>query len=157
MLAVICHCSHINEEEPCKEYGLRHKHARYDESFKGSDYDFVALVFETSGAVNDEGLRVLKQILRCASKRSGMGHSSYSSRAWARISCCLQISVAQMILNRDAAIHDFVEEEAKREGFWFLVVFFFSKKKKKKKGKKNLPPVCAPPPGGWDFGKGDRR
>ena len=70
--------------------------------FKRSDYDFVALVFETSGAVNDEGLRVLKQILRCASKRSGMGHSSYSSRAWARISCCLQISVAQMILNRDA-------------------------------------------------------
>ena len=103
-VAVICPlaASHINEEEPCKEYGLRHKHARYDESFKGSDYDFVALVFETSGAVNDEGLRVLKQILRCASKRSGMGHSSYSSRAWARISCCLQISVAQMILNRDA-------------------------------------------------------
>ena len=103
-VAVICPvaASHVNEEEPCEVYAAHHKHARYDDSFKNSNYDFVAMVFETSGAVNAEGLAILKQILRCASKRSGVGHSSYSSRAWARISCCIQISVAQMVLNRDS-------------------------------------------------------
>ena len=34
-----------------------------------SDYDFVPVVFETSGAVNKEGENVLKQIIRFASKR----------------------------------------------------------------------------------------
>ena len=87
-----------------------HKHARYDESFRGSDYDFAAMVFETSGAVNAEGLHVLKQIFRCASKRSGMGHASFCGRAWARLSSCIQTSVAQMILNResDDSIEHFV-------------------------------------------------
>ncbi len=79
----------------------KHKHNRYDEGFKGSHYDFAALVFETSGALNVEGIFVLKQILRCASKQSRMGHSSFASRAWTRLSCCIQISVAQMILNRE--------------------------------------------------------
>jgi hypothetical protein len=54
-VAVICPlaASHLNQEEPCEDYAvLLHKHARYDESFKGSDYDFAAMVFETSGAVN---------------------------------------------------------------------------------------------------------
>ena len=37
--------SHLNEEEPCEEYAARHKHARYDEGFKGSDYDFARLWF----------------------------------------------------------------------------------------------------------------
>ena len=53
------------------------------------------MVFETSGAVNVEGLEVLKQIFRCTSKRS-----SFCARSWARLSCYLQ-SVAQMILNRE--------------------------------------------------------
>jgi hypothetical protein len=102
-VAVICPvaASHLHEEEPCEAYARTHKHARYDEGFKGSDYDFVPLVFETSGALNAEGLEVVKQILRCASKQSRMGHSSFASRAWARLSCCLQSSVAQMVLNRD--------------------------------------------------------
>ena len=51
---------------------------------------------ETSGAVNEEGLQVIKQLLRCA-----MGHSAYVSRAWARLSCVIQASVAQMILHRE--------------------------------------------------------
>ena len=59
------------------------------------------MVFETSGAINVEGLFILKQILRCASHRARMRHSSYASRAWARLSCCLHSSVAQMILNRE--------------------------------------------------------
>ena len=67
------------------------KYDRYEEGFKGSDYDFVALVFETSGAVNADGSQVLKQIFRCASKRSCVGHSNF----------CIQISAAKMILNRD--------------------------------------------------------
>ena len=103
-IAVICPlaASHLREEEPCESYGVLHKHARYDASFKDSDYDFVAMVFETSGAVNVEGLNVLKQIFRCASKRSCQGHASFCSRAWARLSCCVQTSVAQMILNRES-------------------------------------------------------
>ena len=102
-VAVICPvaASHLNEEEPCESYAVLHKHARYDESFKNSDYDFAAMVFETSGAVNAEGLNVLKQIFRCASKRSKASHASFCGRAWARLSSCIQISVAQMILNRD--------------------------------------------------------
>ena len=103
-VAVICPlaASHLNEEEPCEEYAKLHKHARYDEGFKGSDYDFAAMVFETSGAVNEEGLNVLKQIFRFASKRSGSGHAAFCGRAWARLSCCIQSSVAQMILNRES-------------------------------------------------------
>ena len=64
--------SHLDEAEPCEEYAIRHKHALYDASFVGSHYDFAAMVFETSGALNAEGLAVIKQIFRCASKRSGM-------------------------------------------------------------------------------------
>jgi len=102
-VAVICPVavSHLQEVDPCEEYARLHKHARYDESFKNSNYEFAAVIFETSGAVNEEGLYILKQILRCASHRAKMGHSSYASRAWARLSCCLQSSVAQMILNRE--------------------------------------------------------
>ena len=102
-VAVICPvaASHVLEEEPCENYARLHKHARYDEGFQGSDYDFVAMVFETSGALNEEGLQVLRQILRCASKQSRMGHSSFCSRAWARLSCCIQTSVAKMVLNRE--------------------------------------------------------
>lgn len=102
-VAVICPlaASHLREEEPCESYAVRHKHARYDESFKDSDYDFVAMVFETSGAVNTEGLEILKQIFLCASKRTCQPHSAFCARAWTRLSCCVQISVAQMILNRE--------------------------------------------------------
>jgi hypothetical protein len=102
-VAVICPlaASHLDEAEPCEVYAVRHKYDRYEEGFKGSDYDFVAMVFETSGAVNADGLQVIKQIFRCASKRSKAGHSSFCGRAWARLACCIQISVAQMILNRE--------------------------------------------------------
>ena len=99
-VAVICPTA-VHEADPCENYARLHKHARYDEGFQSFDYDFVAMVFETTGGINDEGKDVLRQILRCASKQSKMGHSSYCARAWSRISSCIQISVAQMILNRE--------------------------------------------------------
>ena len=102
-VAVICPLapSHMSEAEPCETYAKRQKHDLYDAAFKGSRYDFAAMVFETSGAVNDEGRDILRQIIRFASKRECMGNSSFAGRAWARVGCCIQTSVAQAILNRD--------------------------------------------------------
>ena len=73
------------------------EHARYDRGFVGSRYDFAAMVFETSGAVNLEGMNIMRQIIRCASKRECVGNSSFAGRAWARVGCCVQHSVAQSI------------------------------------------------------------
>ena len=53
------------------------------------------MVFETSGALNAEGLDVLKQIFRFVSMRSGVGHTSFCGRVWARLASCVQISCAQ--------------------------------------------------------------
>ena len=64
------------------------------------------MVFETSGAVNEEGKNVLKQIIRFASRRECVGNSVYAGRAWARLGCCIQFGVAQSILIRDAAVGD---------------------------------------------------
>ena len=91
---------------PCETYAQRQKHDRYDAGFQGSRYDFAALVFETSGAVNEEGMNILKQIIRFASKRECVANSSFAGRAWACVSSCIQTSVAQAILNRD-----YVEED----------------------------------------------
>ena len=104
-VAVICPVapSHVAEEDPCEHYAALQKHARYDAGFVGSRYDFAAMVFETSGAVNKEGQNILKQLIRFASKRENAGNSSYAGRAWARVSCCIQYSVAQSILNRDVS------------------------------------------------------
>ena len=58
------------------------------------------MVFETLGAVNEQGEEVLRQLFTFAAKQLGREFSSYCSRAWARISCSLQRCVAQTILNR---------------------------------------------------------
>ena len=102
-VAVICPLavSHLNSTEPCESYALHQKIERYGDSFENSDYDFAPVVFETSGAVNKEGENVLKQIVRFASKREGITHTIFAARAWAHISCCVQYSGAQQILNRD--------------------------------------------------------
>src|SRR6185437_13628791 len=50
------------QEHPCELYAERQKHARYDAGFKGSRFDFAAVVFETSGAVNSEGNDIIKQL-----------------------------------------------------------------------------------------------
>src|SRR4051812_17731709 len=102
-VAVICPlaASHLHSLEPCESYAKFHKIDRYVAAFVNSDYDFVPVVFETSGAVNKEGETVLKQIIRFASKREGITHTVFAARAWARISCCVQAASAQQILNRD--------------------------------------------------------
>ena len=101
-VAVICPLavSHISQEEPCESYAMQRKHAYYDEGFVGTNFDFAAMVFETSGAVNVEGLNVIKQLIHFASKREGVLHSVFAGRTWARIACSIQNSVAQGILNR---------------------------------------------------------
>jgi hypothetical protein len=91
----------MGETEPCETYAKRQKHDLYDAAFRDSNYDFAAMVFETSGAVNEEGMNVLRQIIRFASKRECAGNSSFAGRSWARVGCCIQTSVAQAILNRD--------------------------------------------------------
>ena len=92
--------AHVRLDNPCESYAWSQKHAKYDEDFKGTEYDFAALVFETTGAINEEGTRVLSQLFRFAAKRLGQEFSSYCGRAWARLSCDLQRSVSQAILSR---------------------------------------------------------
>ena len=102
-VAVICPLaeSHLGKPEPCESYAQNQKIARYVGAFENSDYDFAPVIFETSGAVNKEGETILKQVIRFASKREGVSHTVYASRAWARFSCCVQAASAQQILNRD--------------------------------------------------------
>ena len=86
--------------EPCEWYAATQKHGKYDADFKGTQYTFCAMIFETLGAVNAEGEEVLRQLFRFAAKRLGREFTSYCGRAWARLSCNLQRAVAQSILNR---------------------------------------------------------
>ena len=78
-VAVICPlaASHLHKAEPCEDYALHQKTERYGDAFLHSDYDFAPVVFETSGAVNKEGEKVLKQIIRFASKREGITHTVF--------------------------------------------------------------------------------
>ena len=90
----------MSEEEPCEHYAKTYKHGKYQKDFEDSDYLFSSIVWETTGAVNTEGEELLRLIMRFASKRLGREHSSFCGRQWARLSCCLQRSVAKMILLR---------------------------------------------------------
>ena len=85
------------------DYARTFKHHRYDAGFVGSRYDFAAMVFESTGAVCSEGEEVLRQLMRFAALREGVGFSSFAGRMWARLSCCIQVAVAQQILNRDVS------------------------------------------------------
>jgi hypothetical protein len=90
----------LPRKEPCENYAESKKHAYYDEDFKGTAYEFAAMVFETTGGVNDEGLELLRQLFRFAAKHQNLQLSVYCGRAWARLSCSLQSSVSQCFLNR---------------------------------------------------------
>ena len=107
-VAVICPVgpSHVKKEAPCEFYAATQKHDRYDAGFVDSHYDFAAMVFETSGAVNEEGRNILKQIIRMASKRECVGNSVYAGRAWARLGCVIQHAAAQSILIRDVGVEE---------------------------------------------------
>ena len=82
---------------PCEEYATR-KHGKYDRGFQGVDYLFCAMVWETLGAINEEGEEVLRQVFRFAAKRLGREFSSFCGRSWARVSCCLQRCVSHVDL-----------------------------------------------------------
>jgi len=92
--------NNLSRSDPCEYYAEAKKHKYYDADFKNTQYEFAAMVFESTGGVNEEGLAVLRQLFRFAAKREGSQLSVYCGRAWARISCNLQSSVAQAVLNR---------------------------------------------------------
>ena len=58
------------------------KNTEDDEDFKGTAFEFAAMVFETTGGVNNEGLEVLRQLFRFAAKHQGLQLSVYCGRAW---------------------------------------------------------------------------
>ena len=97
---------------PCEDYAAAEKHRKYDASFKGTNYYFCAMVFETLGGINDQGQEVMRQLFTFAAQQLGREFSSYCSRGWARVSCCLQRSVAQMIANRIDGRPDAPEPES---------------------------------------------
>ena len=92
--------SNLHHKKPCEDYAAHHKHAYYDKDFKGTAFEFAAMVFETTGGVNQEGLELLRQLFRFAAKHQGVQLSVYCGRAWARMSCNIQSSVSQCFLNR---------------------------------------------------------
>ena len=60
--------SNLDKKEPCEDYATHKKHAYYDDDFKGTAFEFAAMVFETTGGTNVEGLEVLRQLFRFAAK-----------------------------------------------------------------------------------------
>ena len=86
-------------ESPADSYGLR-KHQKYDQGFRGTDHLFCATVLETTGAISKEGVSFLRQLFRFAARQQNSKLCVYAGRAWARLSCNLQTSVAQAILHR---------------------------------------------------------
>jgi hypothetical protein len=91
--------TYARKQEPCEWYAGSQKHGKYVAGFKDTNYFFSPMVFDL-GAINVEGEEVRRMIFRFASKRLGREFTSYCGRAWARISCNLQRSVAQAILTR---------------------------------------------------------
>ena len=96
--------SNLHSKEPCEDYATHHKHAYYDKGFKGTAFEFAAVIFETTGGVNGEGMEVLRQLFRFAAKHQSLQLSVYCGRAWARLSCNIQSSVSQCFLNRAGSV-----------------------------------------------------
>src|SRR3954470_10275146 len=84
---------------PADTYGLR-KHAKYEEGFRGTSYLFCAAVLETTGGYSEEAVSFFRQLFRFAARQQNTKLCVYAGRAWARVACNLQASVAQAILNR---------------------------------------------------------
>ena len=94
----------VSLSEPCESYAETKKHKKYDEGFKGTCFEFVPMIFETTGGVNNEGLEMLRQLFRFAAKHQNLQLSVYCGRAWARLACSLQFSVSQCLLNRAGSV-----------------------------------------------------
>src|SRR6201986_4663185 len=91
-------------ESPCEYFAENLKHRKYDASFQGTNYDFSALVFESTGGVNREGSESLSQVFRFAARSAGKNFSVYAGRGWAKVACTLQSAVAQAIINRSSRV-----------------------------------------------------
>src|SRR4051812_45973452 len=89
----------LHSSSPAEDYGHR-KHRKYDGGFVHTAYRFCALALETTGGVSEEALSFLQQLWRFAARQQGAKLCVYAGRAWARMSCNLQVSVAQAILHR---------------------------------------------------------
>ena len=63
--------AHVRLCSPCDDYAEAQKHRKYDAGFVGQDYLFSALVLETTGAINAEGVQLFRTLCRFAAKRSG--------------------------------------------------------------------------------------
>ncbi len=102
--------NNMSREEPCEHYAESKKHAYYDADFKGTNFLFAAMVFESTGAMNEEGKGVLRQLFRFAAKRQGIPLSVYCGRAWAQFA----IFCSQAILNRvgGVGVFDDLAEDA---------------------------------------------
>jgi hypothetical protein len=90
----------LRATEPAEAYSHTHKHGKFQSRFRGKSCLFAALVMESTGGLTEEALSLLKAIYRFGSKQQNVQHSVYAGRAWARLSCNLQTSVAQAILCR---------------------------------------------------------
>jgi len=90
----------LRSSKPADAYGDLHKHTRYHKLFRGKSVLFAALVLETTGGLSQEATSLLKAVFRFGSRRQNIQHCVYAGRAWARLSCNLQTSVAQAILCR---------------------------------------------------------
>src|ERR1043165_1591919 len=101
-VAVTCPLAagHVRRDSPAEYCAEFLKHRKYDADFKGINFDFSALVFESSGGVNREGKEFLAQLFRFAARYSVSCLSVFAGRAWARLSCTLQSAVAQSVINR---------------------------------------------------------
>ena len=56
----------VRQFNPCEEYASTKKHGKYDKGFEGVNYLFCAMVWETLGAINEEGEEVLREVFRFA-------------------------------------------------------------------------------------------
>jgi len=90
----------MRSENPADSYSDVYKHGKYDKKFRGNSCMFAGLVMETTGGLSQEATSLLKAVFRFGSKRQNIQHCVYAGRAWARLSCNLQTSVAQQILCR---------------------------------------------------------
>jgi len=97
--------SNINDPDPCESYAAWKKHAYYDDDFKGTAFEFAAMVFETTGGVNKEGLEVLRQLFRFGAKHQSLQLSVCCGRTYT------QSSVSQCFLNRAGSVSS-IEKEA---------------------------------------------
>ena len=61
------------------------KHKKYDEGFKGTDIEFIAAVVDTFGQWSEEGLIILKEIIRRGSKRLITEPVHYIGTAWQQL------------------------------------------------------------------------